>query len=817
MLYNYLLTALRNLRRHRLHTLISILGLALGIGTAVLLLRYVQYELGFDAYHPNLDRIYRVMEVNRQETQTQHTRFVTSAVAKALREEIPEVESAAHAHRIWVKMKVGEKTLGGIRVAAMEQEMFDILDIDLIAGSVEELYADPSGIAMTRRTARRFFGKEDPIGKVVSVESGDYGGERVVRVLVADQSRSHFRFDYIQPPTWRHSWTGWRGNTYVLLRDGADPHAAESKFPAILARHLEPDVASRRTLELYPFSRVYLHLTHDYNMGVIYEPWGDIAQVRLFGSVAILILLISCINFTNLSIARSGHRAREVGMRKVTGAMKRQLTVQFLSESVLVACVSMLLGLVALQLVLPEFNSFFRRSLQIDLFADPSLVFGLAGITLLVGLAAGAYPALILSSLEPTETLSGTYRGILGGQWIRKGLVVLQFAASIALVIGSGVIYVQFEFIRTSDFGYDRSDHLVHMNPYVTDKFSGKEVRLADRYEAVKQAFMDHPDVLEGTAFCQDFGLTTWGTQKVQMEGQEDRDWQVPILEVDDDFIDVFRINVLAGRNFDGDTFPADHAGPNEDSGVGFIVNESAVEYLGWDLDAPPGAATAPLGKAVRWKFRRGDITGSVIGVVNDFHYLPLTERIGPLLLAFRTKSFFNLTVRVREGRLDEAMPHLEKTWKHFAPNNPFGRWFWEANLRWGYKQQRRTQALAHVVSGIAIFLACIGLFGLASHAADVRRKEISVRKVLGASTPSLVSLVSREFTVLVLIAGVLAIPVSYPFVRDWLNEFAYRMELGPGPFVAGILLTLVISQITVTYHAVRAARTDPAEVLRKE
>ena len=398
-------------------------------------------------------------------------------------------------------------------------------------------------------------------------------------------------------------------------------------------------------------------------------------------------------------------------------------------------------------------------------------------------------------------------------------MVVVQFAVSIVLIIGSTVIYLQFGYIQNKDFGFDTSDHLVLMNPYVTDKFNktSKEIRLADRYGTVKQAFLDHPDAIEATAYKQDFGLTTWEKHSLVIEDREDQTWRVPIIEVDDDFIDVLRIKVLAGRNFDGDKFPTDHAAIHSDSSVEFIINEKAVAYLGWTLDAAPGTADSPIGKAVRWKIRQGDTTGSIIGVVNDFHYVPMTETIGPLVLAFRTKGFFNLAVRVRDGGLDDAIAHFEKTWKHFAPNNPFWHTFWEDTINRGYRQERRTQGLSHVVACIAIFLACIGLFGLASHAAEVRRKEISVRKVLGASVSSIIVLVSREFLFLVLLSAAIAVPLAYPFAREWLDGFAYRTDLGPQAFLFGIALTLVISQVTVTYHALRAARTDPAVVLRKE
>jgi putative ABC transport system permease protein len=818
MIRNYLTTAFRNILRHKAHTLISIVGLSIGIGTSILMLRYVQHELSYDAFHTKLDRIYRVMEKTRTKTETTHSRFICSALSAALRNDLPEVETAAHVRRIWVRMEANGKTLGGIRVAAAEQELFRILDIPFTVGSVEALFADPTAIAMREKTARRFFGNEDPIGKTVTITSADFGGERVVRALVKDQPNTTLRFDYIQPTKTPGSWTGGRGNTYVLLREGADPNAAGTKLRGIVDQYHSPEIAKKRTYEFYPFSRVYLHMTRDYDMGFVYEAWGDINQVYQFSAIALLVLAISCINFTNLSIARSAARAREVGMRKVSGALRSQLAAQFLSESILIAFLSLGLALIALTFVLPEFNAFFRRRLQLDILSDPSLLLGVLSVTIAVGLMAGAYPAFVLASLQPTDTLKGTYRGNPHGQWIRKGLVVVQFAASIGLIVGSGVIYRQFDYIRSKDLGYSM-DGMVHTNIFVADKFlkTSNDIRLADRYVTVKQAFLDHPDALEATAYKQDFGLTTWGKHSVILEGHEGEDWRIPIIEVDDDFIDLMKIDIVAGRKFDGEAFPSDHASAYSDHSVGFILNETAVSHFGWTLEAPPGTADSPIGKSFTWVMRRGDIKGSVIGVTKDFHYLPLTENIGPMALAFRTKSFFNLSIRYREGALDAVVAHMEKTWKSFAPNKPFWHWFWRKDLEQGYRQERRTQALALVASCIAIFLACVGLYGLASHATGERRKEIGVRKTLGATVTSIIILVSREFTVMVLLAAAVAVPVAYTIMRGWLDNFAYRTDLGPEAFVLGATLTLVVAQLTVSYHVWRAATADPVVALRDE
>ena len=465
----------------------------------------------------------------------------------------------------------------------------------------------------------------------------------------------------------------------------------------------------------------------------------------------------------------------------------------------------------AIVFALPEFNAIFNRQLELNFLSDGFLSIGVLSITLFVGLIAGIYPALVLTSYQPTETIKGTFRGGSRGQWLRKGLVVAQFAISIGLIVGSGVIYRQFDYIRNAKLGFN-VDQMVLMPLFVMDQFLLRkdDVKLADRYATIKQAFLDHPDALEATGYRQPIGRNAGIMRSVIPEGHDGQEWRMQVMEVDDDYIDVFRIEVAAGRKFDASAFPSD-------SSSAFILNETAVEQLGWDVNAPAGTADSPIGKTFAWIDVERDIQGSVIGVVKDFHYRTMKRTIGPLAMVFRTKQFYNLGVRVRPERMDAALAHFEKTWKQFLPDVPFRYTFWDREFEWVYRQELRVQTLTLTASSIAILLACMGLFGLASHATEERRKEIGVRKSLGATVASVITLISREFALMVVLAAAVAIPVAYTIMQRWLDNFAHHTDLGPAAFLFAVTLTLTVAQITVTYHAWRAASTDPVLALRDE
>ena len=819
MLRNYLIIAVRNMMRHKGYALINIFGLAIGMATFILIVRHIQDEFSYDAWHTKGDRIYRVLRETRSGGESEYLPFVSGALAGALEQDFPEVEEAVRVWFSFVEARYGDKKLE-LRVLAVDPEMFEVFDFPFVTGTLATAFPNPSCIAITESAARRVFGDEDPIGKTLTIESTHHGGEHTVTAVLKDTPHnSTIRFDYVSTKSTselgRLAWTdwlptyGWRPvHVYALLREGADFKALQAKLPALIERYMGPDIRKDNDYHLQPLPRIYLYSNREYGLGG--WGYGDIDRVYQFGAIALFVLAIACINFTNLATARSARRSREVGLRKVTGAYRSQLLTQFLGESVLTTLLALVVALIIVRLVLPDFNAFFDKQLELNFLEDLFLAGALLGVAIVVGLAAGIYPAVFLSSFAPTETLKGTFRAGSRGQRIRKALVVTQFAISIVLIVGTGVVYQQLEYISNKNLGFNM-EQMVLIPIFATDQGTKlKEAKkLADRYTIIKQAFLDHPNALEATAYRQWLG---WGgglTRAVEPEGHEGTDWRMPVLEVDEDYLDVFQIDMVSGRKFDPINFPSD-------TSRAFILNETAMAALGWDTsESGPNSA---IGKSFKWVDKERNRVGHVIGVVSDFHYSPLRDKIGPAAMIHRYQQFHNLGVRIRTEGLDETIAFFERTWKRFVPENrPFQHYFWDQAFEFMYERERRVQTLTLISSGIAILLACMGLFGLASFATEERRKEIGVRKTLGATVSSVLVLVSREFALMVGIAALLAAPAAWIVMRGWLDNFAYRIELGPGVFLLGTLLTLAIAQATVAYHALRAARTDPVVALRYE
>ena len=812
MFRNYLIIALRNLKRQKTFSAINILGLAIGLGTCILIVLYIQDELSFDSWHAKGDRIYRVIRETKAGGQSDYLPYTSGALARALARDLPEVEKAVRVWIDFIDISLGEKKFQlGICIA--DPELFEIFDFPFVRGNLETAFLNPNDIAITESAAKRLFGDEDPIGKTITSESNHHGGERTITAILKDVPRNSTlgfgEIDYIGTGGFtsegaKYAWEdwiptdGWRPvNTYFLLREGADPKALSAKLPEFMDRYMGAEIARTNAYHLQPLNRIYLYSRQDYNL----DWYGDIDHIYQFGAIAVLVLAIGCINFTNLTTAQSARRAHEVGLRKVSGAYRSQLMGQFLGESVLTALVALVLALSAVELVLPEFNAFFYKQIELNLSSDPLLVISLIGIAVFVGLLAGVYPAFFLSAYEPTETLKGAFRAGSRGQWIRKGLVVAQFAISITLIASTGVIYQQLDYIKNKRLGFN-TEQMVLMRIFVFDQNTKSDQRLAARYATVKEAFRAHPNVLEVTAYRWDLG---WGggiIRTIRAEGHEGTDWRMPLLEVDEDYLDVFQIELVEGRKFDPIAFPTD-------TSKAFIINETAVARLGWD---------DPVGKSFEWVDRERNRKGTVIGVVRDFHYSPLRDKIGPVALTLRHQQFYNLGARVKAEGIEETLAFFEKTWKQFLPaDQPFEYMMWDQQFEHLYYAEQRVQALTSLSSGMAILLACMGLFGLAAFTVEQRVKEIGVRKVLGASVSNIVFLVSRTFAIMVLIANLFAWPVAYFAMRSWLAGFAYRTDLSWWIFVLSGAVALAIALFTVSFHALRAALSNPVEALRHE
>lgn len=582
----------------------------------------------------------------------------------------------------------------------------------------------------------------------------------------------------------------------MLLKDGTNVRALEAKLQDVIKKYMGDEIAKTTTYHLQPLTRVYLYSKVDYGVNW----YSDIKQIYLLGVVACFILAIACMNFMNLTTARSAGRAREVGLRKVIGAHRGQLIGQFLGEAMLMSFLALLLTLGLVELMMPYFANFVGKShLSFNVFGDILTLVGLVSIMTTVGLLAGSYPAFFLSSFQPIETLKGVMK--VSGRWLRKGLVTSQFALSILLMVGMVIIYQQLDFMRSVRLGYNQ-EQVVIMPIFNVDQKakSDNDVWLADRYTVVKQALLQNPNISKVSAFRPMLG---WGwdlNRKVIVEGHENNDVRLPILEVDEDFIPFFDIEILSGRNFSLDIA--------SDTTQAYILNEAAVKMFGWD---------DPIGKSFEWRTPRfPNRKGKVIGIVKDFHFASLHTTVKPAALIMLPRFMDYVGVKIQANKIAETMPFLEKTWFQFVPQNyRFQRIFMEEQFGNLYYAEHRLGTMVTTFSGLAIFIASLGLFGLVSYTAEQRRKEIGIRKVLGARASGIVTLLSKDFIALVIVANLIAWPAAYWAANNWLQEFAYRMDITLWPFLLGTFLALTIALGTTSAQAIRAAHTNPVDALR--
>ena len=819
MFRSYLIATIRTLLKNRGLTAINILGLAIGMASVILIALYIQYEFSYDQRHVNATRIYRVFRTVSMENTTSVSPRASGALAPALKRDFPEVQEAIRTRLLTAWVKTDDHFFQQ-DVCVADREIFNVFTIPFVTGDPATALTQPGSMVLTESMAHKFFQNQNPIGKVLQVDHQELSGTGTYFVtgIVRDfLPNSTFYFDCLTATpkgNLANRWSIWQPTgayrpffTYVLLPKSYDHRALEQKLPDFMAQYMGDEVRQTTRYILQPLTRVHLYSHAEY---------GDIKQVYAFGLVASFILVLACVNFMNLSTARSSVRAREVGLRKVVGASRQQLIGQFLGESILMALTAMMVALAVVELVLPWFNGFIQRDLILHSSENLWWLVGLIGFGLGVGVLAGSYPAFVLSSFLPTQVMKGDW--IPGSKHVglRKALVIFQFAISIAFITGTIVVQEQLAYIRNKDLGFDKE--LVVGIPifiYSRQLHHGGSEDLRWRIPTVKQVFMAHPNIVKATAtrFPQG-GYITTDTFRA-----DDADWQMGVFDIDRDYLDFFNIELVAGRlapeppklpetikNFGKLQKYEKKVREYREKGRPFILNETAVQQLGWD---------EPIGK--RFKEKNGP-EGYVVGVIKNFHVQTLHNAIRPVTFKTRTGAGKYLYLKLGTQNMQETLAFIEKTWHEFLPQIPFTFWFLNEDLtRVRYQNEIRTGNALTVFSGLTIFVACLGLLGLISFRAEQKTKEIGIRKVLGASVFSIFGLLAKEFVKLVIVASVIACPIAYLFVGRWLQDFAYRIDLHPMYFLIGGVLALLLALTTMTYQALKAARTNPVDALRTE
>ena len=789
MLKNYITIALRNLRRHRAFSLINVAGLAVGMACALLIFLYVQDELSYDQHHANKDRLYRLI-TGRQGASFDGIAKVSGPWGVAARDALPEVEQVTR-FRFFGQTLVsrGDARFYESNAFYTDPSVFDVFSFPLRQGDPETALAEPNAVVLTQSIAKKYFGDENPLGQTLTFDGqADF---TVTGVMDDVPTNSHFTFPFLvsmasETDSLQYDWVRTQFYTYLLLGENTAPETVVEKFPAVLASHVGEEAAAPFAPRLQKITDIHLHS----NLFREMQPNANVAYVYIFSAIALFILLIACINFMNLSTARSAQRAREVGVRKASGARRGALIGQFLGESMLMSGIALVLALALVSLLLPAFNTLTGKALTMDLLANTGFLFGVIGVAVFVGVVSGSYPAFVLSSFTPVTVLKGHAQG--GGHaTLRKGLVVFQFAISAFLIIAAGVVKNQLTFIQSKNLGFNQEQ-------IVTIPI--REQPMRQQYETFKQELLKHPGVVSVTASANLPGGSDFGIPIVPEGVVPDDIPPSRILAVDHDFLTTFEMELATGPGF-----TTERAG---DAVSAFLLNEEAARALGWD---------DPLSKRIGMPVVGVEMS-PVVGVVKDFHFRSMHEEIGPLVFFIPTPNWFSVfSVRVRPDNLDETLALMEQTWTTFEPTHPFTYSFLDQQFAQLHQAEAQVSKLLTYATALAIFIACLGLFGLAAFTAEQRTKEIGIRKVLGASVAGIVLLLSKDFARLVALAFVVAAPVAYFAMTRWLDDFAYRADLSWQVFFLAAALALAVALLTVSYQAVRAAVSDPVKALRYE
>jgi putative ABC transport system permease protein len=786
MFGNYLKSTLRNIVKQKWYSLITLAGLTIGITCFILISLYIRYEFSYDRFHENAKNIYRVLVDTRESYMGKSQVTVTPGpLATAMKDEFPEILRTTKVKAERAVMKFKENRFAEDRIYYVDPDFLEIFTFPLLAGDPKTALAESHCLLISKDMAEKYFDRENPVGKTVNIDKIDY---KITGVLANIPGNTHFRFDFLAPFSSLveiqgrdrvYRWQSWSYQTYVLLHEKADPSSLEKKMPDFLKKNYEKDAT--QTLRLQHIADIHFHTKANFEL----EPNADIRNIYLLSAIGIFILLIACFNYMNLSTARSATRAREIGMRKVIGANRTQIIRQFLGESVLFSFISLFFSALLVKLLLPAFRIFVDRKLETGFIQDWPLIMTLLGLVLFIGFVSGSYPSLVLSSYQPTAVLKGTHlQGSKGSSLFRSSLVVSQFSISVALVFCTIVIYKQLHFIRNKELGFIKEYVVTVTNPEMG-------------FEAFENALRQNSQIQDTTASndlphdISSAGFGEWDGHNPEEELVVYRNW------VDSNFLSFYNIPIIQGRGFSEDY--------KDTEGDAYILNEAAVKAIGWD---------DPIGK--RFGFGE-DETGAVVGVVKDFHFAPLHLNIGPLAFSPITESPEWLSIKISPHNIPDTLAFIERTWKAHSPEGNFSYSFLDDRLDRMYRTEQKLGKTLSYYTFIALFVACLGLFGLASFTTAQRIKEIGIRKVLGATEWNITLLTTRKFLGLVMLANSIAWPVSYFAMHKWLQNFAYRMDIGLWIFILTAVMSLGIALLTVGYQSIKAALANPANSLRYE
>ena len=805
MFKSYLKITFRNIRKQRGNSFINIAGLALGIACCILIMQYVFFELSYDKFHNNTDNIYRIAVKGKFAGIDFHIASASALMGPAFVEEFPEVLNSGRFKVMGRQMLYYKsKSFYEEDYLFADNSIFDIFSIEFISGDPESALITPYSLVLTEETAFKYFGAEDPIGKVIKRnDTFDCFVTGIVKKLPAN---SHFTFDALESvetlkkydenqeygDSFRSRLTT-AHHTYLLLSEDTNIKELEdkmSKFCNTKYGIALTYVNGEMNLYLQQLKDIHLHSNLTNELGIN----SSAEYVYIFTVIAIFILIIACINFMNLSTARSSIRAREVGMRKVLGALRGHLVKQFFSESFIFSILSFVLALFIVYFAMPFFNNLAGREISVNYLEQPWLLIILFSLVIFVGIVSGSYPSVVLSSFLPVNVLKGTITKGTKGSIFRNTLVIFQFTISIILIIGTIVIYNQINFLKNKELGFDKEQLLVLT---LNDK------KIQDRAETLKNEMLSLPGVLSASLSSQVPGKNL-NMNGMLPEGSETR--QLFIMEtinVDADFFKTFGLELILGREFTGEM----ETGNNRST----IINETAVKKLGLD---------DPIGKIINFPLS-GNIQEwlryTVIGVVKDFHTNTAAKKIEPLYLSNVKDFVFCLTMRLNSNNISNTVGQIRKKWKSFDPNRPFEYRFVDEEFNKNYDAQEDLSNVIRTFAALAIFIGCLGLFGLASFTVERRTKEVGIRKALGASSSGILIMLSRDFLKWIVISNLIAWPAAYLMMNRWLEDFAYRINIGIFTLILSGILAFTVAVGTVSYQALKAAKSNPVDALRYE